>query len=113
MSTSSVLVQGPSAVAEKLPVAALDESEIVSGSAAFSATPAVCSWTESGADAAPAVSVAAGVVKPIEGCDHVAKVFQVSTNAALSTVAVHQAVPHAPPGAWSESWIAAASRSIS
>src|SRR5438270_10890457 len=112
MSTSSVLVQGPSAVAEKLPVAALDESEIVSGSAAFSATPAVCSWTEIGADAVPAGSVAAGVVKPIVGCDRGSSVVQVSTYAALSAGGGHQAVSPGPPGAWTESCICAAGRSI-
>src|SRR4051794_12553413 len=112
MSSDSVDVHGPSGLGAKVAVGEPDASATVTGVALVCATPACCSCTVIGVEAAPAATVAGAELKPSAGYDQVWNSFHVSTNDAPLTAAVHQPV-HAASGAAAESRIAAASRSSS
>src|SRR4030095_15665282 len=101
---SSALVQGPIGLLEKAPCGDVEVRLTVTGCVSGRVTPAICSRTDSGADAVPADSVAGAFAIATEGVSHVARSCHPRLNDAPAIAFVHD-VAHAVAG----SWIAAAS----
>ncbi len=95
--TVSVLVQGPVALAAKLPCGELDARVTATGCVSPRVTPASCRRTVSGPAAVPAVSVTGAFANTTVGVDQVAKSFQPSLNHPPSIAFVHHAA-HAVVG---------------